>query len=304
MTFLSGLIAQILHVALIGAAAPTIVGMQGWMLARLAGRTGPSPMQPWWDLARLLRKQTLLAESSSRVTSDAPVVGVSVTAVAACLVPSFTLGMTFAPFADLLLISGLLMMARVSLSLVAMDAGTTAGGLGASRVMLLVCLAEPAFLLVLFVMALLAGSLNLDVVAAMQLENAGGWRAHLGISLAAVILIALVDAMREPALAFDLSGRDLGPIEAADALRLMVWFNLIGAAFLPFGMAPASAGPVAWAIGILAWLCRTAVFAGALVLLRAWIGRTTTARAVNILGIAAVLGVLGAVLVLADMRPV
>ena len=144
------------------------------MQARLAGRTGASPLQPWRDLLRLLRKQTVLAESASNVTIDAPVVCAAATAVAACLVPSFTLGMTLAPFADLLLIAGLLMAARASLALAAMDAGTATGGMAASRTMLLGCLAEPALLLVLFVLALLAGSLDLDVVAAMQLENSAG----------------------------------------------------------------------------------------------------------------------------------
>ena len=59
----------------------------------------------------------------------------------------------------------------------------------------------------------------------------------------------------------DLGGRDLALIEAADALRLLVWFNLIGAMFLPFGMARSDAGPVAWAAGIITWLARTLLFA-------------------------------------------
>ena len=97
------------------------------MRARLAGRAGASPLQPWRDLIRLLRKQTVLAESASSVTIDAPAACAAATAVAACLVPSFTLGMTFAPFADLLLIAGLLIAARASLALAAMDAGTAPG---------------------------------------------------------------------------------------------------------------------------------------------------------------------------------
>ena len=237
LTLLTGLVAQLLHIALMAAAAPTLIGLHRWMQARLAGRTGASPLQPWRDLVRLLRKQTVLAESASHVTIDAPVACAAATAVAACLVPSFTLGMTLAPFADLLLISGLLMAARASLALAAMDAGTATGGMAASRTMLLGCLAEPALLLVLFVLALLAGSLDLDVVAAMQLENGGDWRIGVGLALAATLLVALIDAMRREALALDLGGRDLALIEAADALRLLVWFNLIGAMFLPFGMA-------------------------------------------------------------------
>ena len=139
---------------LIGAAAPTLIGVHRWMQARLAGRVGPPLLQPWRDLIRLLRKQTVLAEGASGVTVDAPVVCAAATAVAACLVPSFALGMIFAPFADLLVIAGLLALARSSLALAAMDAGAAMGGMAASRTLLLGCLAEPALLLVLFVLAL------------------------------------------------------------------------------------------------------------------------------------------------------
>ena len=301
MTFLAGLVAQLLHIALMASAAPTLIGLHRWMQARLAGRVGASPLQPWRDLVRLLRKQTVLAESASNVTIDAPVVCAAATAVAACLVPSFTLGMTLAPFADLLLIAGLLMAARASLALAAMDAGTATGGMAASRTMLLGCLAEPALLLVLFVLALLAGSLDLDVIAAMQLENGVDWRIGVGLALAATLLVALIDAMRREALALDLGGRDLALIEAADALRLLVWFNLIGAMFLPFGMARSDAGPVAWAAGIITWLARTLLLAAALALLHAGLGRIGLVRAARVLGVAVLLGLLAAVFLLADM---
>ena len=301
MTLLTGLVAQLLHIALMAAAAPTLIGLHRWMEARLAGRTGASPLQPWRDLVRLLRKQTILAESASNVTIDAPAACAAATVAAVSLVPSFTLGMTLAPFADLLLISGLLMAARASLALAAMDAGTATGGMAASRTMLLGCLTEPALLLVLLVLALLAGSLDLDVVAAMQMENSADWRIGVGLALAATLLVALIDATRREEAARDLGGRDLALIEAADALRLLVWFNLIGAMFLPFGMARSHAGPVAWAAGIITWLARTLLLAAALALLHAGLGRIALRRAARVLGVAVLLGLLAAVFLLADM---
>jgi formate hydrogenlyase subunit 4 len=301
MTLLAGLITQLLHIALMAAAAPTLVGVLRWMQARLAGRVGPSPLQPWWELIRLLRKQTVLAESASSVTTCAPVASAVTTAVAAGLVPSFALSMTFAPFADLLAIAGLLTAARCSLALAAMDAGTALGGVGASRAMLLAGLMEPALLLVLFALALLAGSLDLDLIAATQMENGADWRIGIGIALGAALLVALVDTMRREALASDLAGPDLALIEAADALRLLVWFNLIGAMFLPFGMARSGAGPVAWAVGLTAWLARTLLFAALLALLHAVHGHINLPRAARMLGVAALLGVLAAVFLFADM---
>ena len=301
MTVLAGVVAQLLHIALVLAAAPTLTGIHRWMQARLAGRVGPSPLQPWRDLVRLWRKSPVLAESASGVTAYAPMVVTAAIGVAACLVPSFTLGMAFAPLADLLVIAGLLMAARAALSLAAIDAGTTPGGMAASRTMLLGCLAEPAFLLVLFVLALLAGSLDLDLIAAMQIENGLAWRTGVGIGLAATMLAALVDVTPLDAAALDLAGRDLALIEAAGALRLLVWFTLIGAMFLPFGMASADDGPLAWLVGMAAWLARTLVLAAALALSQAAIGRVGLHRAVQVLGVAVLLGLLAAAFVVADM---
>jgi len=302
MTLLVGLVAQLLHVALIGAAAPTLIGLHGWLQARLAGRVGASPLQPWRELIRLSRKQTVLSESASGVTTIAPVACIAATAIAAFLVPSFALGMVFSPLADLLLIVGLLMAARGSLALAAMDAGTAQGGMAASRAMLLTCLTEPALLLVLFVLALLAGSLNLDLIAAMQMENGIGWRTGVGIALAATLLMALVDTMRHDGLALDLGGPDMALVEAADALRLLVWFNLIGALCLPFGMATSDAGPAAWFVGLVSWLARTALFALGITILRVMQERLSLPRAAGMLGVAMLLGVVAIVLLFSTMR--
>jgi formate hydrogenlyase subunit 4 len=301
MALLSGLVAQVLHITLMGVAAPSLIGIERWMQARLAGRVGPSPLQPWWDLIRRLRKERMLAESASDVTGIAPVVCASATAIAACLVPSFALGMTFAPFGDLLVIAGLLALARCSVALVAMDAGTALGGVGASRSMLLACLGEPALMLVFFVLALLAGSLNVNAIAAMQLENGAASRVGVGIALAATLLVALVGTMRREMLTDEFGGPDLALLETTDAMRLLVWLNLIGAMFLPFGMTSSADGPIAWVVGVAYWLARTLAFAGVLALLHTVLGRTRLLREAKTLGVAVLLGLLAAIFLFADM---
>jgi formate hydrogenlyase subunit 4 len=301
VTLLAGLLAQILHVGLVATAAPSLLGIVAWLEGRLAGRAGPPLLQPWWELTKLLRKQTVLAESASSLAEDAPVVGAAATAIAASLVPSFALGMCFARFADLLVISGLLAVARCSFALTAMDAGTASAGLGAARSVLLTCLAEPARLLVLLVLALAAGSLNVDLIAAMQVESAIGWKVGVGLAFAASLLVALVDTIRHDAVAEDIGGPGLALIGAADALRLLVWCNLIGAMFLPFGMASADAGPIAWAEGFICWLARTLLFAMVLAVLHAGLGVIGMRRASRMLGVAMMFGLLGAVFLCAEV---
>ena len=66
-----------------------------------------------------------------------------------------------------------------------------------------------------------------------------------------MLLVALVGTMRHEVLRQEFGGPDLALLEATDAMRLLVWFNLIGAMFLPFGMASAGRRPgrlVGWAL--------------------------------------------------------
>ena len=304
MTLLSGIIAQLLHIALMAAAAPTLVGLAEWLQARLAGRHGPPPLQPWRDLAKLLRKQAVVAESASAMTEWAPFVCAAAVAIAACLVPSFARGMTLAPLGDLLVIAGLLALARAALALAAMDAGVTPGGIGASRAMLLACGSEMTLLLSVFAVGLSVSSTNLDVIAAAQQEISALPRPGLLLALSAMTLVALIDGgvLRREALASELGGADVALVEAADALRLLLWFDLLGAVFLPFGMAPAGAGPVAWIIGAICWLARTMLFTVAVAALRTLHGRLSLPRAAGLLGVAVLLGLLAILVLFTSMR--
>ncbi len=299
MTLLLGFVAQLLHIALLAAAAPSLVGLLRWLQAGLSGRIGPPVLQPWWDLCRLLRKQPVLAESATAVTGQAPLACAAMIAVAGCLVPSFTLGMLFAPFADLLVIFGLLLAARCSLALAAADVGNTRGGIAASRVMLMGCLLGPALLLVVLLAALSAGSFNLDLIASMQQES--DWQIGIVLALIALLLVGLVDTTRRETLTEELAGPSLALVDMSEALRLLLWFNLIGALFLPFGMAPAGSSVFAWVVGLAAWLIRTLLFAVALAGVRAVIGRIALVQAAQALGAAALLGLLAAAFLFAQM---
>jgi formate hydrogenlyase subunit 4 len=306
---------QVAHVALMLAAAPTLTGVIRWMQARLAGCAGPPLLQPWRELARLLRKQPVMAESASEVFAIAPLLSAAAIAVVAMLVPVFTLGMTLAPFADLLAIVGLLALARCSTALAGMDAGTAFGGMGASRTMSVTCLSETALVLVTFVLGLLAGSSNLDVIAAMQQESGVDWRTSAGLALIAVALVAIVDgpsgppvraefAMQSEAMALEFSGRDLAVIDATEALRRLVWLNLIIAMFLPFGIAPAGAGPAALLLGLVFWVVKLLVLAGALTLAETLTGRMEPMRVPQMLGLAILFGLMAVVFMFAGVGTV
>lgn len=299
MTFLLAVFTQLLHLVLMLGAAPVVAGLQRWTEARLAGRAGPDPWQMGRELARLVRKQPALAENASPVFRTAPLVCVASMGVAVALVPSFTLGMAFAPLADLLVLAGLLAVSRIVLALAALDPGTAQGGLAASRGSALACLAEPGLLIVILALGWISGTTNLDLLIGQQ--HQGMLQPPAAAVLAAAALAAQAWAGTDPAgQTAEFSGGDLALIAFAEALRMLVWFDMIGALLLPLGMADQGAGPLAWMVGLAAWGARTLVLAMGLAALRGVTGRQRGALAPQVLGIAMVLGLLAALLVLAS----
>ena len=127
MSALLAPVALLLHAALVLAAAPVLAGALRLARARLEGRRGPPLSQGWRDLARLSRKRPVLAQDASWVFAAVPGVCATATVAAALLVPSFALGMATAPLSDLLVVAGLLALARCVLALAGLDAGAAAG---------------------------------------------------------------------------------------------------------------------------------------------------------------------------------
>jgi formate hydrogenlyase subunit 4 len=309
MSALIGLVTFALHLALVGAMAPLAIGLARLVKARMLGRRGAALEQPWRDLLRLLRKEPVLAENASVLFAAAPYAVFAATAAAAALVPSFALGMTTAPAADLLVIAGLLALARVTLALAGMDVGTAFGGIGASREMTFSVFAEPALMLVFLTFALLANTTNLDVAAELVRAGGLGLRVSLGLTLVAMLVVALAENGRVPvdnpathleltmvheAMALEYSGRHLALLDYAAALRLVVWVGLVGAMFLPFGMAPAGAGPVAWLVGMFAWVVKLVVACLAIGVMEASLAKMRIFRVPEFLGVAVLLGLLAA----------
>jgi len=305
-----GIIAQALHIALILAAAPLLTGVVRWLKARMMGRRGADPLQPTRDLLKLLRKTPVLAENASAVSRAAPYIAVGAAVAGAALVPSFARGMVFAPLSDLILVAGLLALGRVAMALAGMDVGTPFGGLGAAREMSFAALAEPALVVAALTLAILAGTTNLDAIAAAFRDGGLGLRVSLGLALVAMVAVAIAENARIPvdnpsthleltmvheAMILEASGRHLALWEYAAMLRLTLWLALLSAVFLPFGQAPAGAAPHVWVVGLAAWVAKMGALALALAGFESAIAKMRVFRVPEFLGAALLLGLLGAI---------
>jgi formate hydrogenlyase subunit 4 len=317
VTILAGILTQALHLALVLAAAPLVLGGIRWTKARMMGRVGAHPLQPLRDLVKLLRKRPVLAENASWISRAAPYLGAAAALAALALVPSFSRGMLFAPLGDLILIAGLLALGRVALALAGLDVGTAFGGLGAAREMSFAALAEPALLLAVLILSMLAGTTGLETIAATFQEGGVGLRVSLALALIALLAVAVAENARIPvdnpathleltmvheAMILEASGRHLALWEAASALRLTLWLALIAAVFFPFGTAPAGFAPLGWIIGIPLWIAKMALLCLALAAFESAIAKMRVFRVPEFLGAAVLLGLLGAILLFVSTR--
>lgn len=301
---------------LVLALAPLLTGFVGKVRARLLRRQGPGLLQPYRDLLRLIRKEVVLADNASWLFRVAPYLIFAATWVAAALIPTFATGLLFSWSVDLIAITALLGGARFFQALAGMDVGTSFGGIGSSREVMIASLAEPAMLLTVFTIALVAGSTQLSTVAAYMASTHVGLRISLALALVALIMIALAENSRMPvdnpsthleltmvheAMLLEYSGRHLAMIEFASSLKLLLYMSLIAAVFMPFGLARVGAGIDVYAVAGIFYLAKIALCGLFLAIFETVIAKMRVFRVPDFLGAALMLGLLATLLLFVSM---
>lgn len=296
---------QGVQMALVLIVAPLLTGLVRKVKAHLQRRRGPSLIQPYRDLRRLLRKEVVLADNASWLFRVAPYMIFAVTWVAAALVPTFHTGLIFSWAGDLIAITALLGSARFMQALAGMDIGTSFGGIGASREVMIASLAEPAMLMIALSVAIIAGSTQLSTIAAYMASSAVGLRVSLALGLVAFTIVALAENARIPvdnpathleltmvheAMVLEYGGRHLAMIELAASLKLLLYVSAIACIFVPIGLEHG------YAIGMLTWLAKLAVAGVLLGVFEMSVAKMRVFRVPNFLGAALMLGLLGVLL--------
>ena len=305
------LLAQLAQMSLVLAAAPLLTGLVRKVKARLQRRRGPPLLQPYRDLRRLLGKEVVMAENASWLFRVAPYVIFAVTWVAASLIPTFATGLLFSWSGDLIVITALFGGARFAQALAGMDVGTSFGGIGSSREMMIASLAEPAMLMIVFSLALIAGSTQLSTIAEYMQSDQVGLRVSLALALVGLIIVAIAENARIPvdnpathleltmvheAMVLEYSGRHLAMIDLASSLKLLAYASLIICLFLPFGLARGAAPVVFYAAGATAWAVKLGVAGVLLGVSEMSIAKMRVFRVPNFLGAALMVGLLGVLL--------
>lgn len=302
---------QTVQMAAVIAAAPLLTGFVRKIKAQILRRQGPPVFQPYRDLARLLRKEVVLAENASWLFRAAPYLILALTWIAASLVPVFAVFLPFDGAGDLIVLTALLASARFVLALAGMDIGTSFGGIGSSRESMIGALAEPATIMIVFTLALIAGSTQLSAIAEIMASPHIGLRVSIGLALVALIMVAVAENARIPvdnpathleltmvheAMVLEYSGRHLAMIELAAALKLLLYVSLIASIFVPWGLAGAGEGLFAYLRGGLLWAGKILAGGFLLAVFETSIAKMRVFRVPDFLGAALMLGLLATLL--------
>lgn len=229
-------IIYLIHVVLV---PPLLIGFIRTAKARIQQRQGPSPLQPFFDLAKLLRKGETVSEINTWVFLWAPIVSLASTLAVALMTP--WLGIASPLSGDLFLVVYLMALGKFAAGLGALDCGSAFGAIGASREAAVSVQAEPALLLGMAALAVHAKSSAFgDMFAAHQ--PAGDLLIVVPLVIMAVWLAIMADLARMPfddptthleltmiheALVLENSGRSLALVEIGVAIKTTLLFGLI-----------------------------------------------------------------------------
>src|SRR5574340_315868 len=213
----SAALSQALEIVLAIALAPRLSGWVAQCRGWLQSRSAPSLVQPYRMLHKLFHKESIVADGASRLFRTAPYVVFGCMVLACAIVPTVSTDLPLAPAADAIALVGLFALARVFVSLAAMDVGTAFGTLGARREMLVGFLAEPALLMVLIAASLISKSTSLATIVATLAHRELAIHPALALAGVAFTMVSLAENARFP---FDIRAPQLALTMLHEALIL------------------------------------------------------------------------------------
>jgi formate hydrogenlyase subunit 4 len=303
---LEGVLAQLAAMVVALLLAPLLVGWVNQCRAWLQNRSAPPLTQQFRMLHKLFWKESVVAHGATAMYRLSPYIVFSCMLLASMIIPTLSTDLPLAPAADAIALVGLFALARLFISLAAMDIGTAFGTMGARREMLVGFLAEPAFLMVLFTASLISNSTSLTTIVTTLAHREFTILPSLAFAGIAFTMVSLAENARIPvdnptthleltmiheALVLEYSGRHLALLEWAAALKLFAYSCAGLALFLPWGVAEANDHvALLWALPVL--VAKLAVGGFSLAVIETILAKMRIFRVPEFLATAFLLGVL------------
>ena len=292
------IVTAVIQLVVIGAGAPFVVGLIRTLKARLVGRRGANPWQPYRDLAKLLGKEPVVSSTTSWIFRFTPYVLVATMLVAALVVPAVVSRPALGFAGNAILLMSLFLLGTFFLALAGLDAGSAFGGMGSSREVAVAALAEPTVIIAIFALAMRAGTIDLGgVVERLGREPSLAINPGHLLAFAALFIVMLAETGRLPvdnpathleltmiheAMVLEYSGRYLALVEWASAMKLCLFMTLLANLFVPWGVA-ITATPVTLVAAVVVLAGKLLVLAVALAVLETAIAKLRLFRVPELL---------------------
>lgn len=247
------IIKMLIQIALVLLVSPFLTGVIKKMKALIQHRKGAPVLQLYFDIFKLLKKDVVVSENASWIFSATPYIYFISILTAFVFVPVIPGLFSFGFAGDVIMVVYMLALGRFFLALSGLDTGSTFGGMGSSREMMISSLIEPALIVSFFTIGLNvnAGSTSLKSIYEGSM--------HMGLSLinpvymlvlASMVIIIIAETARIPvddpathleltmvheAMVLEYSGRQLALIEYGSALKQLLFISIVANIFLPFG---------------------------------------------------------------------
>ncbi len=223
--------------------APLLPGLVQHWKARLQGRRGPTPLQPYRELRRLWGKSSVSVEGTTAVYRLAPAIVVASLIAAVALVPVAARAPGFGVGHDILALIGLLALARFAIAAASFDVANGFSLMGASRDLTLSVFVDATLVLAVAVAALVSGTTDLRGIVGATAGTHPWSSPALGLAAIAFALVVVAETGRQPIDSPDThleltmihegplleyAGRDLAYLHWASAMRH--WLVLVLAA--------------------------------------------------------------------------
>lgn len=245
-------IIEVLDIVILLFLAPLFVGWIRTLKCWFQSRTSPGLFQPYRDILKLFSKDVILAENASWIFRFTPYLIFGVTLLIGGIVPILSVNVQLSATADVIVLVALFGLARFFTALAGLDIGTTFGGMGSSREMMIASLAEPGMLMTIFVASLVNQSTSLSQIVQTMIHEGLVLRPSLAFAFLSFVMITLAETGRVPVdnpvthleltmihegMILEYSGRHLALIEWAGMMKLFLFVAIGITLFLPWGIA-------------------------------------------------------------------
>jgi formate hydrogenlyase subunit 4 len=251
------------HLGLLIACPPLLLGIIQKTKAAFAGRKGPPLLQPYFDIWKLLQKGGVYSRTTTWIFRAGPIVSLSTAVVVGMLLPLATARAPIGFMGDVLVAAYLLGLGRFFTMLAALDTGSSFEAMGASREAAFSTLAEPALLLTFAVACLPTQSVSLSDVLSVVAADGHGFHPAVLAAAASLFIVLLAENSRIPVddpnthleltmvhevMVLDHSGPDFAFILYGSAVKLFVFGAMLVHFLVPFAPELRWSG-VAWLLG-------------------------------------------------------